>query len=181
MAESTGAPLAAHLDVDKIVNCLKTFSTDITTVGFEAGTHTQYLTYGLQAAGYEVICLEARQVNTALSAMRNKINKNDVRGIAQILRTGWYSRVHVKSFESHLGRALLTGCKAVLKKCVDLENEIRGLIRLIGIKLPGMLKHEIFDVVVRESIEPNKMLAKAPIPILDARPVLYKTYLKLDN
>ncbi|MCH9047726.1 MAG: hypothetical protein IH836_02085 [Proteobacteria bacterium] len=55
------------------------------------------------------------------------------------------------------------------------------MIRLIGIKLPGMLKHEIFDVVVRESIEPNKMLAKTPIPILDARPVLYKTYLKLDN
>ena len=110
-------------DVDKIVNCLKTFSTDITTVGFEAGTLTQYLTYGLQAAGYEVICLEARQVNAALSAMRNKTNKNDVRGIVRILRTGWYSRVHVKSFESHLGRALLTGCKAVLKKCVDLKFE----------------------------------------------------------
>ena len=62
-------------------------------VGFEAGALTQYLTYGLQAAGFEVVCLEARQVNAALAAMRNKTDRNDARGIAQILRTGWYSRL----------------------------------------------------------------------------------------
>lgn len=168
-------------DVDKIVTCLKSFSHDVVSVGFEAGTLTQYLTYGLQAAGYEVICLEANQVSAALSAMRNKTDKNDARGIAQLLRTGWYRRVHVKSFESHLVRALLTSRKAVLKKCVDLENEIRGLIRLIGIKLPGTLKHGVFDVTVRELVERDKTLAQALIPLLDARLVLYKTYLKLDN
>ena len=69
-------------------------------MGFEAGALTQYLTYGLQEAGYDVICMEARQVSAALSAMRNKTDKNDARGIAQILRTGWYNRVHVKSFDS---------------------------------------------------------------------------------
>jgi transposase len=168
-------------DVDKIVTCLKSFNKDVVSVGFEAGTLTQYLAYGLQAAGYEVICLEACQVSAALSAMRNKTDKNDARGIAQILRTGWYSRVHVKSFESHLVRALLTSRKAVLKKCVDLENEIRGLIRLIGIKLPGTLKHGVYDVVVRELIERDRTLVHALIPLLDARLVLYKTYLKLDN
>ena len=171
----------ADSDVEAIVTCLKGFSLSIKTVGFEAGALTQYLTYGLQAAGYEVICLEARQVSSALSAMRNKTDKNDARGIAQILRTGWYSRVHVKSFESHLIRALLTSRKAVLKKCVDLENEIRGLIRIIGIKLPATLKHGIYDETVREIIENNEVLASALIPLLDARLVLYKTYLKLDN
>ena len=75
-------------------------------VGFEAGALTQYLTYGLQAAGFEVVCLEARQVSAALAAMRNKTDKKDARGIAQILRTGWYSRVQVKSLESHQIRAL---------------------------------------------------------------------------
>ena len=69
-------------DVDKIVACLKSFSEDSVSVGFEAGTLTQYITYGLPAAGYEVICLEARQVSAALSAMRNKTDKNDARGIA---------------------------------------------------------------------------------------------------
>ena len=168
-------------DVDAIVHCLRSFSEDIHSVGFEAGALTQYLTYGLQAAGFDVICLEARQVSAALSAMRNKTDKNDARGLAQILRTGWYSRVHVKSFESHLVRALLTSRKAMLKKCVDLENEIRGLIRIIGVRLPGTLKHAIFDATLRETIEKNETVAGALIPLLDARLVLYTTYLKLDN
>jgi transposase len=168
-------------DVDEIVTSLRRFDPDIRSVGFEAGTLTQYLAYGLQAAGYEVICLEARQVNAALSAMRNKTDKNDARGIAQILRTGWYSRVHVKSMESHLVRALLSGRKTVLRKCIDLENEIRGLIRLMGIKLPGTVKHGAFDEIIRREIEEHAELAHALIPMLDARLALYQAYLKLDN
>ena len=88
-------------DVHRIATCLRKFSDQVKIVGFEAGALTQYLTYGLQATGFEVVCLEARQVNAALAAMRNKTDKDDARGIAQILRTGWYSRVHVKSLESH--------------------------------------------------------------------------------
>ena len=171
----------AASDVSDIVGCLKRFNPSIDSVGFEAGALTQYLTYGLQAAGYEVICLEARQVNAALAAMRNKTDKNDARGIAQILRTGWYSRVHVKSMESHLIRALLSGRKMVLKQCVDMENEIRGLIRLLGIRLPSPLNHRAFDAAVRQSIEKNTTLADSLIPLLDTRQVLYQTYLKLDN
>jgi len=139
-------------EVDQIVACLKKFSPEIKSIGFEAGTLTQNLSYGLQAAGYEVICLEARQVSAALSAMRNKTDKNDARGIAQILRTGWYSRVHVKSIESHLIRAMLTARKTTLKKCIDLENEIRGLIRLLGIILPASVKHVAFDELIRQKI-----------------------------
>jgi transposase len=168
-------------EVDEIASCLKRFSPDVKSVGFEAGTLSQYLSYGLQAAGYEVICMEARQVSAALSAMRNKTDKNDARGIAQILRSGWYSRVHVKSLDSHLTRALLTSRKTVLKKCIDIENEVRGLIRLIGIKLPGTVKHGSFDELVRPLIQPHSTLADALIPLLDARQVLYQSYLKLDS
>jgi len=168
-------------EVDEIVSCLKRFSPEIRSVGFEAGTLTQYLSYGLQAAGYEVICMEARQVSAALSAMRNKTDRNDARGIAQILRSGWYSRVHVKSMESHLIRALLSGRKAVLKKCVDLENEVRGLIRLLGIKLPCSVKHGAFDDVVRPIVEEHGLMTNSLIPLLDARLILYQTYLKLDG
>lgn len=163
------------------MNCLKRFDPSIESVGFEAGALRQYLTYGLQEAGYEVICLEARQVNAALAAMRNKTDKNDARGIAQILCTGWYSRVHVKSIESHLVRALLSSRKTVLKKCVDLENEIRGLLRLLGIKLPSPLKHGAFDAVARQAIDADTTLVHSLIPLLDARLALYKTYLQPDN
>jgi transposase len=113
--------------------------------------------------------------------MRNKTDKNDARGIAQILRTGWYSRVHVKSMESHLIRALLSSRKTILKKCVDVENEIRGLIRLLGIRLPGTLNHVVYDATVRQALESDGRMVDTLIPMLDARLALFQTYLKLDH
>ena len=168
-------------EINAIADRLRRFSSDVKSVGFEAGTLTQYLTYGLQAAGFEVICLEARQVSVTLAAMRNKTDRNDARGLAQILRTGWYSRVHVKSLHSHQVRALLASRKAILTKCVDLENELRGLLKVFGIRLPSRVGHGSFDAELRETVSTDEMLACALVPLLDARTVLYKTYLKLDN
>jgi len=168
-------------EVDLIVDCLRRCSVEIKQVGFEAGTLTQYLTYGLQAAGFEVICLEARQVAATLAAMRNKTDRNDARGLAQILRSGWYRRVHVKSLESHQVRALLTSRKTILSKCVDLENELRGLLKIFGVRLAPRVGHGSFDQAVRTTVTADPLLARALVPLLDARTVLYKTYLKLDN
>jgi len=168
-------------DVGTIVSRLRAFNTQIRKVGFEAGALTQYLTYGLQEAGFEVMCMEARQVAAALAAMRNKTDRNDARGIAQILRTGWYSRVHVKSRESHQIRALLSSRKAVLAKCVDLENELRGLLKVFGIRLPSKVAHGSFDTRLRPLVSAEPALARALVPMLEARLVLYKTFLKLDN
>lgn len=168
-------------EVEDIVNYLVGLDIDLTSVGFEAGTLTQYLAYGLQSAGFDVICMEARQVKAALSAMRNKTDKHDARGIAQILRSGWYSRVHIKSLESHHIRALLSSRKAVLNKCIDLENEVRGLFKVFGIKLPPKLGHGSFDARVRATIEADAALSQALLPLLDARLVLYRTFRELDN
>jgi len=153
-------------EIDAIVDRLRRFSSEVKSVGFEAGTLTQYLTYGLQAAGFEVICLEARQVSVTLAAMRNKTDRNDARGLAQILRTGWYSRVHVKSLHSHEVRALLASRKAILKKCVDLENELRGLLKVFGIRLPSRVGHGSFDAELRETVSSDEMLACALVPLL---------------
>ena len=85
---------------------------------------------------YEVITvMEARQVKTTLSSMRNKTDRNDARGIAQILRTGWYREVHVKSPESQRLKTLLAARKALLRRRIDLENGVRGLLKVYGIKL----------------------------------------------
>lgn len=105
-------------EVTDIIAYLDDLDLEVSIVGLEAGTLAQYLTYGLQSAGFEVVCMEVRQVKAALSAMRNKTDKNDARGIAQLLRTGWYSKVHIKSMESHRVRALLSSRKAVLSKCI---------------------------------------------------------------
>ncbi len=168
-------------EVEDITAVLDSFDGTIVSVGLEAGVLTQYLTYGLQSTGYEVICMEARQVKAALSAMRNKTDKNDARGIAQILRSGWYSRVHVKSMRSHEIRALLSSRKAVLSKCVDLEQKVRGLFKVFGIKLPPRLGHGAFEKTVRPTIEADQALAHALVPLLEARLALYKSFRELDN
>jgi transposase len=170
--DAEAADLVAFLDALDVV---------ITTIGLEAGMLTQYLTYGLQFAGYSVHCMESRQVKAALSAMRNKTDKNDARGIAQILRSGWYSRVHIKSMESHRVRALLTSRRALLDKCIDLENEIRGIFKIFGVKLPPKLGHGSFDRAVRPLIEADEALSMSLLPVLDVRLELYRSYRELDN
>jgi len=168
-------------DVQEIIAYLDELDCNIDLVGLEAGTLAQYLTYGLQSAGFDVACMEAQQVKAALSALRNKTDKHDARGIAQLLRSGWYSEVHVKSMQSHHIRMLLTSRRAVLDKCIDLENEIRGLFKIFGIKLPPKLGHGSFDKAVRAIIEADEKLSHALLPMLDARLVLYKTFRVLDN
>jgi transposase len=168
-------------EIDMIVATLRRFSEQIRQIGFEAGALTQYLSYGLSQAGYEVVCMEARQVAASLAAMRNKTDRNDARGLAQILRTGWYRTVHVKSIESHQVRALLSSRKMVLTKCIDLENELRGLLKVFGVRLPPRVGHGGFDEIVRPKVLALPELTKCLLPLLDARVVLYRTYLQLDN
>jgi transposase len=168
-------------DVQEIIAYLDELESHIDLVCLEAGTLSQYLTYGRQAADFDVVCMEAQQVKAALSAMRNKTDKHDARGIAQLLRSGWYSQVHIKSMESHHIRMLLTSRRTVLDKCIDIENEIRGLFKIFGIKLPPKLWHGSFDTAVRDIIEADEKLSHALLPMLDARLVLYKTFRVLEN
>ncbi len=168
-------------EVKDIAECLAGFAYPIERVGFEAGTMSQHLYFGLKAESFDVVCMEARQVNAALSAMRNKTDKNDARGIAQVLRTGWFSPVHMKSREAHGVRALLSTRKALLKKTMDLANEVRGLLKIFGIRLPMTVKHGSFDGVVRPLIEMDDVLTHALVPLLDARVVLYQHFLELDR
>ena len=168
-------------EVNEVAACLELLPTGIDLVGFEAGTMSQMLYFGLQEAGFKVICMEARQVSSALSAMRNKTDKNDARGIAQVLRSGWYSPVHMKSPEAHAIRALLSSRKAIQRKCIDLANEIRGLFKIFGIRLPPRLERGPFDARVRPVIEANPALSHALLPLLEARAALYQAYLELDR
>ena len=83
-------------------------------VGLEACSLTAWLHAGLTEAGIPAICIEARQAKAAMGAMPNKTDRNDARGIAQIMRTGWYRAVHVKSPSCRSWRALLTARRMVL-------------------------------------------------------------------
>jgi transposase len=90
-----------------IVHLLKSFGSPFKRIGLEAGPTSSWLYGELRAAGYGAICLECRHVKAGLSAMRNKTDRNDARGIAQLVRLGWFRQVHVKSEEAQRTRMLL--------------------------------------------------------------------------
>ena len=118
-------------------------------VGLEACSLTAWLHGGLTEAGIPAVCIEARQAKAAMGAMPNKTDRNDARGIAQIMRTGWYRAVHVKSPSCRAWRALLIARRMVLNKRRDVENGIRALLREVGLKV-GTPSRRDFPARVRE-------------------------------
>ena len=92
---------------EALIAWLRGLGIDVTRVGLEAGPLSQWLHDGLAAAGHEVVLLETRHVKAALSAMTVKTDRKDARGIAQLLRMGWYRPVHRKSVPAQEVRALL--------------------------------------------------------------------------
>ena len=156
-------------EVEPISAHIRAAGYEVERLGFEAGAMSQMLFHGLVDEGFETVCMESRQVAAALSAMRNKTDKTDARGIAHILRAGWYNPVHMKSRASHDIKALLAARKAILNKCIDLENEIRGLFKAFGIRLPSHVSRLRFDEKVRPIIEADDALRFALLPMLEVR------------
>src|ERR687885_1680243 len=150
----------------------------LTRVGLEAGPLSQWLHAGLTGAGYEAVLLETRHVKAALSAMVVKTDRNDARGIAQLLRMGWYRPVHRKSPPAQEVRALLVGRKLLQGKLLDVELSTRGILRGFGLKL-GEVSKGGFVARVRELAAGQPMLERVVEPMLRAREALRTEYLTL--
>jgi transposase len=168
-------------EVEDIARVIRSTGVVVEAVALETGNLTPWLTAALRAEGFRVVVLEARQVKTMLSSLRNKTDRNDARGIAQILRTGWYREVHVKSLESQRLKTLLAARKALSRRHIDLENEIRGLMKVYGRKLTERVRHGKFEDAVRNAIAGDDLLVEALQPLLDARMHLYRAFLELDR
>jgi transposase len=143
----------------------------VSRIGLEAGPLSQWLHAGLSEAGFEAVLLETRHVKAALSAMIVKTDRKDARGIAQLLRMGWYRPVHCKSPPAQEVRALLVGRKLLQGKLLDVELGIRGLLRGFGLKL-GEVSKGRFAARVRELIAGQPMLERVVEPMLRAREAL---------
>jgi len=150
----------------------------LTRVGLEAGPLSQWLHAGLSEAGYEAVLLETRHVKAALSAMVVKTDRKDARGIAQLLRMGWYRPVHRKSPPAQEIRALLAWRKLLQAKLRDVELSVRGPLRGFGLKV-GEVSKGRFAARANELIAGHEMLEEVIGAMLRAREGLRAEFARL--
>jgi transposase len=150
----------------------------LTRVGLEAGPLSQWLHDGLTGSGLEAVLLETRHVKAALSAMSVKTDRKDARGIAHLLRLGWFRPVHCKSLPTREVRALLVGRKLLQSKLLDIDQGVRGILRGFGLKV-GQVSQGRLATRVRELAAGQPMLERVIEPMLRARELLRAEYLAL--
>jgi transposase len=150
----------------------------VSRIGLEAGPLSQWLYAGLVASGRDAVLLETRHVKAALSAMTVKTDRKDARGIAQLLRMGWYRQVHAKSVPCKDTRALLVGRKLLQGKLLDVELSIRGILRGYGLKV-GEVSRGRFEMRIRELTAGHVTLETVIGAMLAARTALWNEFTKL--
>jgi len=139
---STPADIAAELA--RLPTCRR--------VVFETGRMAPMLYHGLSQLGLPVVCIESRQAYQALKLLTtHKTDRNDARGLAHLARTGFFKPVHVKSLPAHAVRSLIIARKKLVGQRVTLENQIRGLAVVFGVRLPRALSPAFIDQALRAS------------------------------
>jgi transposase len=131
-AKVSSAPGAIAVALSKAPACRR--------VVFETGRMAPMLYHGLIEHGVPVVCIESRQAYQALKSLAtHKTDRNDARGLAHLARTGFFKSVHVKSLPAHAVRSLIIARKKLVGQRVTLENQIRGLAVVFGVRLPRAL------------------------------------------
>src|SRR4029453_13422578 len=153
---------------DALLAILKNPAYPFKRTGREAGPLSQWLFSALGEANLPVICVETRHMRAVLKAQINKTDRNDARGIAQIMRAGLYRPVHVKTLRSQKLRMLLTHRKLLQSKAIAIENDLRGTLRNFGLKV-GIVRTVKFEARIRELVENLPDLAVLVEPILPVR------------
>ncbi len=151
---------------DTIAHWLAERAEGLERVGMETGPLAVWLWNALTALKVPLVCLDARHASGVLKMMPNKTDRHDARGLAQIVRTGWFKAVQIKSHDAYVNRALLMAREALVGMRVKLENEIRGLLKTFGVmfgKRVGGFKRRAEEIIRGE-------LAVSPelVPIFEA-------------
>jgi transposase len=132
-------------------------------IGFETGAMSSWLWHELKRVGMPVVCIDARHAKAALSVRMNKSDENDARGLAELVRVGWYREVKVKSTESQATRSLLVARSRLVAIRRDLENQVRSMLKEYGLQfsrsIGAQFRRKVVALVVnghqlRSVIEP---------------------------
>jgi transposase len=102
-------------------------------IGFETGAMASWLWHELRRVDLPVVCIDARHAHAALSVRMNKSDQNDARGLAELVRIGWYREVKVKSKESQKTRSILVARSRLVGIRRDIENQVRSMIKEYGL------------------------------------------------
>src|SRR3954447_745039 len=154
--------------------------TPMARIGLGAGPLSQWVFAGMKAAGLAVELLELRHVRAAFKTMPVKTDRKDARGIAQLMRLGWFRPVHCKSLPAQEVRALLTARKLLQIKNHDVEMSLRGVLRGFGLKV-GPTTPRTFANRVRELVAGHATLSTIAEALLAARDTLFSEWQKLEK
>src|SRR5215470_2515410 len=120
-------------DPEAIAAFIKSNAPYVARIGLETGATSTWLWTELNRLGLPIICINARHAKAALRMQINKSDRNDAAGIARIMQCGWYKEVSVKDLDSHATKALLVSRALLVKIKRDIENQIRGLLKNLGL------------------------------------------------
>jgi len=165
---------------EALVGWFRGLGLEVTRVGLEAGPLSQWLYVAMRDAGLPVELLETRHVRDAFKAMPVKTDRKDARGIAQLMRLGWFRPVHCKSLPAQETRALLTARKLLQSKYHDAEMSLRGVLRGFGLKV-GQTTARSFAARIRELVSGHPTLTTVAEALLAAREVLGEQLRKLEK
>ena len=165
---------------EALVAFFSALAVDVARIGLEAGPLSQWLHDGLAGAGLPVVCAETRQLKAMLSALAKKSDRNDARGIAQMVRADLIQAVHVKTVSSQHKRLLLSNRRFLLKQVCDMGASIRGTLRNFGLKV-GRVSRQGFGARVLGLVEEEPALACLVEPMVRARAELLAAFDELDG
>src|SRR5918998_2644109 len=165
---------------EALIAWLAAHGTPMARIGLEAGPLSQWLFAEMRAAGLAVELLETRHVRAAFKAMPVKTDRKDARGIAQLMRLGWFRPVHCKSLPAQEVRALLTTRKLLQAKRHDVEMSLRGVLRGFGLKV-GLTTRRTFEPRVRDLVEHHPTLTLIADALLKARASLEQEFRRIEK
>jgi transposase len=165
---------------EAIAAFVKSHAPHVARIGLESGATSTWLWTELNKMRLPVVCIDARHAKAALKMQINKSDRNDAVGIARIMQCGWYKEVRVKDLDSHATKALLVSRALLVKIKRDLENQIRGLLKNLGLVI-GRAKMNVFAVRAAELIDDRPELGAAVKPLLKAREAIEQQIADFDR
>ena len=166
---------------DAIAARLRGFQDKLVKVGVESGPFTPHLHRSLAGMGFPMVCMDARRAADAIKSRRLKSDRADAWALAEMLRTGWFTAVHVKSAESHKIKTLLGARDQLIRVKRSLGNQVRGLLRPFGLKLPSRAGMKKFAVAAYEAVQNDRLLHAGISALLEALASIEVQIARLDD